>query len=159
MVFQVFGGFSFTIWTPPTLEGPIWLISSCYSTIQLSVGAQIVGLQFLFGHEIQRSTLYKFADLWATKSYVTGLATLVGSASHFGNVPHQYFFSQFAIGVRVVSIPRQIQTHFVKLATLFQGTHKTAASRQKCDDAPPPPPAQNNCCGFLVILNEKPPLY
>jgi hypothetical protein len=153
MVFQLFGGFSFTIWTPPppTLEGPIWLISSCYSRIQLFVGAQIVGLQFLFGHEIQRSTLYTFADLWATKSYATGLATLVGLASHFGNVPHQYFFSQFAIGVRVVSNPRQIQTHFVKLVTLFQGTLKTAASRHKCDGAPPrpaPPRPKTIAVGF-----------
>jgi hypothetical protein len=67
-----------TIWSPLTLEGHIWLISSSFSTIQLSVGAQILGLQFLFGHEIQRSTLQKFADLWDTKSSVTGLATLLG---------------------------------------------------------------------------------
>jgi hypothetical protein len=40
------------------------------------VGAQIVGLEFLFGHEIQRSTLQKFADLWDTKCSVTGLDTL-----------------------------------------------------------------------------------
>ncbi len=70
-----------TIWTPPpspppTLEGHIWLISSSFSPIQLSAGAQIVGLQSLFGHEIQRSTLQKFADLWDTKCSVTGLATL-----------------------------------------------------------------------------------
>jgi hypothetical protein len=31
--------------------------------IQLSVSAQIVGLQFLLGHEIQRSTVQEFADL------------------------------------------------------------------------------------------------
>jgi hypothetical protein len=40
------------------------------------VGAQIVGLQFLFRHETQRSTLQKFADLRDTKCSVTGLATL-----------------------------------------------------------------------------------
>ncbi len=51
----------------PTFERHIWLISSSFSTIQLSVGAQVVGLQFLFGHEIQRSTIQKFADLWDTK--------------------------------------------------------------------------------------------
>jgi hypothetical protein len=34
---------------PLTLEGHIWLISSSFSTIQLSVGAKIVGLQFLLG--------------------------------------------------------------------------------------------------------------
>jgi hypothetical protein len=51
-------------------------------------------------------------------------------------------FSQFADCVRVVSIPRQIQTDFVKLATLFQGTLKFAVRRHKCDDTlthPPPP--------------------
>ncbi len=65
IVFQVCGGFSFpTFDTPPfTLEGHISLIFSSFSTIQLSVGAKIVGLQFLSGHEIQRSTLQKFADL------------------------------------------------------------------------------------------------
>ncbi len=40
------------------------------------MGAKIVGLQFLLGHEIQRSTLHKFADLWDTKCSVTSLATL-----------------------------------------------------------------------------------
>jgi hypothetical protein len=39
------------------------LTSSSFSTIQLSVGEKIAGLQFLFGHEIQRRTLQKFADL------------------------------------------------------------------------------------------------
>jgi hypothetical protein len=68
------------IWTPPyTLEGHIWLISSSLSTIQLYVGAQIVGLRFLFGHEIQKSTPQKFADLWDTKCSVTGLDTLCSS--------------------------------------------------------------------------------
>ncbi len=37
----------------------------------------------------------------------------------------------------MASIPRQIQTDFVKLATLFQGTLKTAASRHKCGDTLP----------------------
>jgi hypothetical protein len=50
-------------------------------------------------------------------------------ASHFEKVPHQCFFVQFADGDRVVSIPKQIQTDFVKFATLFQGTLKTAASQ------------------------------
>jgi len=89
LFFWVFGNslpsvwwfFVSTIWRPPTLEGHIWLISWSFSTIQLSVGAQIVGLQFLSGHEIQRSTLQKFADLWDTKCWVTGLATLVGSSN------------------------------------------------------------------------------
>jgi len=69
------------IWTPPPYFGGshIWLISSSPSTIQLSVGTKIVGLKFLFGHEIQRSTLQKFADLWDTKCSVTGLATLCSS--------------------------------------------------------------------------------
>jgi len=40
------------------------------------MGVQIVGLQFLFGHEIQRSTLQKFADLGDTKCSVIGEATL-----------------------------------------------------------------------------------
>jgi len=44
--------------------------------IQLFVGVQIVGLQFLFGHEIQRNTLHKFADLLDTKCSMTGMATL-----------------------------------------------------------------------------------
>jgi hypothetical protein len=82
IVFQVLGGFSFPPFDcppPPTLEGHIWLISSCFSSIQLSVGAQIVGLKFLFGHEIQRSTLHKFAHLWDIKCSVTGLATLCSS--------------------------------------------------------------------------------
>ncbi len=48
--------------------------------------------------------------------------------------PHQCCFFQFADGVRVASIPRQIQTDFVKLATLFQGALKTAARRHKCGD-------------------------
>jgi hypothetical protein len=77
IVFQVCGGFLFPPFDPPpTLEGHIWLISSFLSTIQLSVGAQIVGLQFLVGHEIQRSTLQKFANLWVTKCSVTSLTTL-----------------------------------------------------------------------------------
>ncbi len=87
--FGVFGnslpsvrGFSFPPFDPPApvppppLERHIWLISSSFSTIQLSVGAQIVGIQFLFGHEIQRNALQKFADLWDTKCSVTGLAAL-----------------------------------------------------------------------------------
>jgi hypothetical protein len=41
------------------------------------MGAQIVGLPFNFEHEIQRSTLQKFADLLDTKCSVTGLATLL----------------------------------------------------------------------------------
>jgi hypothetical protein len=80
IVLDVCGGFWFPPFdTPPpptTLEGRIWLISSSFSTIQLSVGVQIVGLQFLFGHEIQ-STLQKFVDHWDTKCLVTGLATLI----------------------------------------------------------------------------------
>ncbi len=78
----MFDGFSFLQFDtlpPPTLEGHIWLISSSPSTIQLSVGTKIVGLKFLFGHEIQRSTLQKFADLWDTKCSVTSLATLCSS--------------------------------------------------------------------------------
>jgi hypothetical protein len=88
-LFWVFGNsfpsvwwfFVSTIWPPLTLEGHIWLISSSFSTIQLSVGAQIVGLQFLFRHEIQRRTLQKFANLWDTKCSVIDLATLVGGKS------------------------------------------------------------------------------
>jgi len=41
------------------------------------VGVNILGLKFLFGHEIQRSTLQKFADHRDTKCSVIGLATLV----------------------------------------------------------------------------------
>jgi hypothetical protein len=77
IVFQVFCDFSFSPPAPPpTLEGHIWLISSSFSTTQLFVGAQIVGLKFLFGHEIQRSTLQKFANLWNTKCSVIGVTTL-----------------------------------------------------------------------------------
>jgi hypothetical protein len=57
IVFQVFGGSWFPSFDPLTLEGHISLISSSFSTIQLSVGLEIVG------HEIQRSTLQKFPDL------------------------------------------------------------------------------------------------
>jgi hypothetical protein len=39
------------------LEVHIRPTSSFFLTIQLSVGAQIAGLQFLLGQEIQRSTL------------------------------------------------------------------------------------------------------
>jgi hypothetical protein len=60
------------------------------------------------------------------------------SASHFENVPYQCFFFQFADSVRVASIPRHIQTDFVKFGTLFQGTLKTAAGRHKCDGTLPP---------------------
>jgi hypothetical protein len=76
-----------TIWSPLHLEVHIWLISSSVSTIQLSVGEQIVGLKFLFWHEIQRSTLQKFADLWDTKCSVTSLATLPLRAFHFSKCP------------------------------------------------------------------------
>jgi hypothetical protein len=77
IVFQVYADFSYPPFAPPpTLEGHIWLISSSFWTIQLSVGAQIVGLQFLFGHEIQRSTLQKFADFWDAKCLDTDLSTL-----------------------------------------------------------------------------------
>ncbi len=37
---------------------------------------KIVGLWFLLGHEIQRSTLQKFADLWDTEFLDTGLSTV-----------------------------------------------------------------------------------
>jgi hypothetical protein len=37
-----------------------------------------------------------------------------------------FFSFQFPDGTRVASIPRQIQTDFARLATLFQGTLKTA---------------------------------
>jgi hypothetical protein len=64
-----------------------WLNSSSFPTIQLSVGEQIVGLKFLFWHEIQWSTLQKFADLWDTKCLLTGLATLFLRAFHFSKCP------------------------------------------------------------------------
>jgi hypothetical protein len=38
------------------------------------------------------------------------------------------FFFQFPDGAKVASIPAQIQTDFARMATLFQGTVKTAAS-------------------------------
>jgi hypothetical protein len=41
----------------------------------------------------------------------------------------QCFFFQFADGVRVSSIPRQIQTDFVKLATLFSGGRPEGSRR------------------------------
>jgi hypothetical protein len=62
IVFQVCGGFSFSPFDPPTLESHIRLNSSSFSTIEISVGAQVVGLQFPFGNEIERRTLHKFAD-------------------------------------------------------------------------------------------------
>jgi hypothetical protein len=53
----------------------------------------------------------------------------------------QWFFSQFPDGAKVASmprrklasIPRQIHTDFARLATLFSGNLKTAASKDKCD--------------------------
>jgi hypothetical protein len=80
IVFQVFCDCSFSPFDPlsPTLEGHIWLISSSFSMIQLFVGAQIVGLKFLSGHEIRRTTLQKFANLWNTKCSVIGVITLEG---------------------------------------------------------------------------------
>jgi len=78
----------------------------------------------------------------------------------FWECPAPVFLFQFADGVRVVSIHRQIQTDFVKLATLVLGTLKIAPSRHKCDDTlNPPPPPEKNCYWILVILNENPPLY
>jgi hypothetical protein len=38
------------------------------------------------------------------------------------------FFFQFPDGAKVASVPVQIQTDFARMATLFQGTLKTAAS-------------------------------
>jgi hypothetical protein len=38
------------------------------------------------------------------------------------------FFFQFPDGAKVASVPAQIQTDFARMATLFQGTLKTAAS-------------------------------
>jgi hypothetical protein len=71
----------------------------------------------------------------------------------FWECPPQVAFSvQFADGVRVVSIHRQIQTDFVTLATLGQGTLKIAPSRHKCDDTLNPRlPPEKNCCRLLVI--------
>jgi hypothetical protein len=46
--------------------------------------------------------------------------------------PTTVFFNLLMV-TRVVSIPNQIQTDFVKLATLFQGTLTTAAGRHKCN--------------------------
>jgi hypothetical protein len=77
--------------------------------------------------------------LCTVKGYGGGILKIRGvqeddSQEHFGNVHQQsVFFFQFADAVRGVSTPRLIQTDFVKLATLFQGTLKTAASRHKCD--------------------------
>jgi hypothetical protein len=71
----------------------------------------------------------------------------------FWECQHQCFFVQFADGVRVVSMHRQIQTDFVKLATLVQGTLKIAPSRHKCDDTlNPAPPPEKNCCQILVKM-------
>jgi hypothetical protein len=44
---------------------------------------------------------------------------------------HFYFF-QFPDGARLANIPRQIQTDFARLVTLFQETLETGASRHKC---------------------------
>jgi hypothetical protein len=75
----------------------------------------------------------------------------------FWECPPPVFFSQFADGVRVVSIPRQIQTDFVNLATLVQGTLKIAPSKHTCDDTlKPPPPPRKILLRSLVILNENP---
>jgi hypothetical protein len=49
------------------------------------------------------------------------------------------FVSQFPDGPILASIPRQIQTVFARLATLFQETLKTAGRMHKCGDTPPPP--------------------
>jgi len=64
--------------------------------------------------------------------------------------PHQCFFFQFADSVRVASIPRQIQTDFVKFTTLFQRILKTAPSRHKCDNTlnTPPLPPEKIAVGF-----------
>ncbi len=70
--------------------------------IQLSVGVQIVGIPFMLEHEIQRSILQKFPDLWDTKCSVTGLANPMGFSCGFfipekelelGNL--SFFFSFF----------------------------------------------------------------
>ncbi len=48
------------------------------------------------------------------------------------------FVSQFPDGPILASIPRQIQTVFARLATLFQETLKTAGRMHKCGDTLPP---------------------
>jgi hypothetical protein len=47
------------------------------------------------------------------------------------------FFFQFPDGPRLANIPRQIQTDFARLVTLFQETLETGASRHKCGDTLP----------------------
>jgi len=61
--------------------------------------------------------------------------------------------------VRVASIPEQIQTHFVSLATLFQGTLKTAASRHKCGETLSPPPKQFAVRFRRLKMKPPPPLF
>jgi len=107
IVFEVCRGFPFPPFDlpPPNLEGHIWLISSSFSTILLSVGAQIVGLQFLFGHEIQRSTLQKFVDLWDTKVFGDrpGYPTTVTRKNS------KFFFSNFLFTLLIFSYHVQSQ--------------------------------------------------
>jgi hypothetical protein len=55
----------------------------------------------------------------------------------------------------VASIPRQIQTDFIKLTTLFQGTFKTAADRHKCDDTLPQKKKNKVAVAFLGDLKFK----
>ncbi len=46
-------------------------------------------------------------------------------------------FLQFHDGARLANIPRQIQTDFARLVTLFQETLETGAHRHKCGDTLP----------------------
>jgi hypothetical protein len=64
IVFEVCSGFWFPPFDPPPPPPFLYFGGShlahffiFFKTIQLSVGEKIVGLQFLLGHEIERSTL------------------------------------------------------------------------------------------------------
>jgi hypothetical protein len=50
---------------------------------------------------------------------------------YFKNYIYIYIYIQFVDGVRVVGIPRHIQTNFFKLVTLFQRILKSATNRHK----------------------------
>jgi hypothetical protein len=62
IVFEVCGDFPFPSFNPPYFGGSHLNHFFIFFNDSTFCGAQVVGLQFLFGHKIQRSTLQKFVD-------------------------------------------------------------------------------------------------
>ncbi len=75
-----------------------------------------------FNDPVQKVSPVKAKSVWICLGILASVATAQKGKNHR----------------LLASIPRQIESDFARLATLFQGTLKIEASRHKCGDSRPP---------------------